>query len=153
MVILLRGLYGLWFWNTSGFGFGIRGSFGLCCPWKGSVLCFGFWGWGSFWGSLRFCGSVVVGSCVLFSPSEQERLEPFSAPVWRARSCAFVCVCVRVSSPSHLCVCVCVCVLAPASVRSPGSPVQIIPQSIRTPPSDKARKVPPPTPPKPRRPS
>lgn len=47
---------------------------------------------------------------------------------------------------------VCV-VLAPPSGRQIGSPVHIIPQSIRTPPSEKAKKVPPPTPPKPRRPS
>ncbi|XP_028810279.1 filamin-C isoform X8 [Denticeps clupeoides] len=40
---------------------------------------------------------------------------------------------------------------APQSAPPCSSPVQIIPQSIRTPPSDKTKKVPPPTPPKPRR--
>ncbi|KAI5617955.1 filamin-C isoform X4 [Silurus asotus] len=40
---------------------------------------------------------------------------------------------------------------APLSSVPAGSPVQIIPQSIRTPPSEKSKKVPPPTPPKPRR--
>ncbi|XP_039904314.1 filamin-C-like isoform X6 [Simochromis diagramma] len=39
------------------------------------------------------------------------------------------------------------------SVPPPGSPVQIVPQSIRTPPADKTRRAPPPTPPKPRRPT
>ncbi|XP_026182185.1 filamin-A-like isoform X11 [Mastacembelus armatus] len=39
------------------------------------------------------------------------------------------------------------------SIRPPGSPVQIVPQSIRSPPSDKTRRAPPPTPPKPRRPT
>ncbi|XP_036800545.1 filamin-A-like isoform X8 [Oncorhynchus mykiss] len=42
---------------------------------------------------------------------------------------------------------------APPSALPPGSPVQIVPQSIRTPPTDKAKRVPPPTPPKPRRPT
>uniref|UniRef100_A0A4W5K311 Filamin C n=1 Tax=Hucho hucho TaxID=62062 RepID=A0A4W5K311_9TELE len=42
---------------------------------------------------------------------------------------------------------------APLSALPPGSPVQIVPQSIRTPPTDKAKRVPPPTPPKPRRPT
>ncbi|XP_042166928.1 filamin-C-like isoform X1 [Oncorhynchus tshawytscha] len=42
---------------------------------------------------------------------------------------------------------------APPSSLPPGSPVQIVPQSIRTPPTDKAKRVPPPTPPKPRRPT
>ncbi|XP_051275726.1 filamin-C isoform X10 [Dicentrarchus labrax] len=41
----------------------------------------------------------------------------------------------------------------PQSVPPPGSPVQIGPQSIRTPPSEKTRRGPPPTPPKPRRPT
>ncbi|XP_042258975.1 filamin-C-like isoform X6 [Thunnus maccoyii] len=41
----------------------------------------------------------------------------------------------------------------PQSVPPPGSPVQIVPQTIRTPPSDKTRRAPPPTPPKPRRPT
>ncbi|XP_015254890.1 PREDICTED: filamin-C-like [Cyprinodon variegatus] len=35
----------------------------------------------------------------------------------------------------------------------PDSPVQIVPQSIHTPPSEKTRRAPPPTPPKPRRPT
>ncbi|XP_041819436.1 filamin-C isoform X6 [Chelmon rostratus] len=39
------------------------------------------------------------------------------------------------------------------TVPPPGSPVQIGPQSIRTPPSDKTKRGPPPTPPKPRRPT
>ncbi|XP_044042316.1 filamin-C-like isoform X11 [Siniperca chuatsi] len=39
------------------------------------------------------------------------------------------------------------------SVPPPGSPVQIVPQCTRTPPSDKTRRGPPPTPPKPRRPT
>ncbi|XP_038577399.1 filamin-C-like, partial [Micropterus salmoides] len=38
------------------------------------------------------------------------------------------------------------------SIPPPGSPVQIVPQCTRTPPSDKTRRGPPPTPPKPRRP-
>ncbi|XP_065146018.1 filamin-C isoform X1 [Paramisgurnus dabryanus] len=42
---------------------------------------------------------------------------------------------------------------APTSGRQIGSPVNIIPQSIRTPPSEKGKKLPPPTPPKPRRPT
>ncbi|XP_052410438.1 filamin-C isoform X3 [Carassius gibelio] len=42
---------------------------------------------------------------------------------------------------------------APPSGRQIGSPVHIIPQSLRTPPSEKAKKMPPPTPPKPRRPT
>nr|XP_046153315.1 filamin-A-like isoform X8 [Oncorhynchus gorbuscha] len=42
---------------------------------------------------------------------------------------------------------------APPSALPPGSPVQIVPQSICTPPTDKAKRVPPPTPPKPRRPT
>ncbi|KAM6987094.1 filamin-C isoform 14-T14 [Aplochiton taeniatus] len=41
----------------------------------------------------------------------------------------------------------------PQSTLPPGSPVQIVPQSIRTPPTDKSKRVPPPTPPKPRRPT
>ncbi|XP_054862569.1 filamin-C-like isoform X3 [Amphiprion ocellaris] len=41
----------------------------------------------------------------------------------------------------------------PQSGPPPGSPVQVVPQSIRTPPSDKTRRAPPPTPPKPRRPT
>uniref|UniRef100_A0A4W6F7P1 Filamin C n=1 Tax=Lates calcarifer TaxID=8187 RepID=A0A4W6F7P1_LATCA len=43
--------------------------------------------------------------------------------------------------------------ISEGSVPPPGSPVQIVPQSIRTPPSDKTRRAPPPTPPKPRRPT
>ncbi|KAL7370523.1 hypothetical protein ABVT39_003192 [Epinephelus coioides] len=39
------------------------------------------------------------------------------------------------------------------SVPPLGSPVQVLPQSARTPPSDKTRRAPPPTPPKPRRPT
>ncbi|XP_045895969.1 filamin-C-like isoform X7 [Micropterus dolomieu] len=39
------------------------------------------------------------------------------------------------------------------SIPPPGSPVQIVPQCTRTPPSDKTRRGPPPTPPKPRRPT
>ncbi|XP_058480399.1 filamin-C isoform X1 [Solea solea] len=39
------------------------------------------------------------------------------------------------------------------SLPPPGSPVQMVPQAIRTPPSDKTRRAPPPTPPKPRRPT
>ncbi|XP_047431699.1 filamin-C-like isoform X2 [Mugil cephalus] len=35
----------------------------------------------------------------------------------------------------------------------PGSPVHVVPQSIRTPPSDKTRRAPPPTPPKTKRPT
>nr|XP_015207867.1 PREDICTED: filamin-C isoform X2 [Lepisosteus oculatus] len=42
---------------------------------------------------------------------------------------------------------------APQSAQPAGSPVQIIPQSICTPPTEKPKKVPPPTPPKPRRPT
>ncbi|XP_036419656.1 filamin-C isoform X7 [Colossoma macropomum] len=42
---------------------------------------------------------------------------------------------------------------APLSGVPASSPVQIIPQSIRTPPYEKTKKVPPPTPPKPRRPT
>ncbi|KAG9345782.1 hypothetical protein JZ751_008927 [Albula glossodonta] len=42
---------------------------------------------------------------------------------------------------------------APHSALPAGSPVQIIPQSIRTPPTEKSKKIPPPTPPKPRRPT
>ncbi|KAA0720868.1 Filamin-C [Triplophysa tibetana] len=42
---------------------------------------------------------------------------------------------------------------APMSDRQIGSPVNISPQSIRTPPPEKGKKVPPPTPPKPRRPT
>ncbi|XP_047194519.1 filamin-C isoform X3 [Hippoglossus stenolepis] len=41
----------------------------------------------------------------------------------------------------------------PQSAQPPGSPVQMVPQSTRTPPSDKTRRAPPPTPPKPRRPT
>ncbi|KAF3705380.1 Filamin-C [Channa argus] len=39
------------------------------------------------------------------------------------------------------------------TIPPPGSPVQIVPQSICTPPSDKMKRAPPPTPPKPRRPT
>ncbi|XP_074481231.1 filamin-C-like isoform X9 [Sebastes fasciatus] len=39
------------------------------------------------------------------------------------------------------------------SVPLPGSPVQVLPQSSCTPPSDRTRRAPPPTPPKPRRPT
>ncbi|XP_035281892.1 filamin-C isoform X9 [Anguilla anguilla] len=42
---------------------------------------------------------------------------------------------------------------APPSALPAGTPVQIIPQSIRTPPTEKTKKIPPPTPPKPRRPT
>ncbi|XP_061106613.1 filamin-C isoform X1 [Conger conger] len=42
---------------------------------------------------------------------------------------------------------------APPSALPTGTPVQIIPQSIRTPPTEKTKKIPPPTPPKPRRPT
>ncbi|KAJ8387375.1 hypothetical protein AAFF_G00157520 [Aldrovandia affinis] len=42
---------------------------------------------------------------------------------------------------------------APHSALPACSPVQIVPQSIRTPPTDKGKKIPPPTPPKPRRPT
>ncbi|XP_069543922.1 filamin-C-like isoform X8 [Brachyistius frenatus] len=41
----------------------------------------------------------------------------------------------------------------PQCAPPPGSPVQVLPQSARTPPSDKTRRAPPPTPPKPRRPT
>ncbi|CAB1413282.1 unnamed protein product [Pleuronectes platessa] len=41
----------------------------------------------------------------------------------------------------------------PQSAPPPGSPVQMVPQSTRTPPSDRTRRAPPPTPPKPRRPT
>ncbi|XP_034019746.1 filamin-C isoform X1 [Thalassophryne amazonica] len=41
----------------------------------------------------------------------------------------------------------------PQNVPHPGSPVQNVPQSIHTPPSDKPKRAPPPTPPKPRRPT
>ncbi|XP_042323728.1 filamin-C [Sceloporus undulatus] len=42
---------------------------------------------------------------------------------------------------------------APPSPPLPGvTPIQIIPQSVRTPPADKAKKIPPPTLPKPRKP-
>ncbi|XP_074554003.1 filamin-C-like isoform X9 [Halichoeres trimaculatus] len=39
------------------------------------------------------------------------------------------------------------------SIQPPRSPVHIVPQTIHTPPSDKTRRAPPPTPPKPRRPT
>ncbi|XP_031734699.1 filamin-C-like isoform X1 [Anarrhichthys ocellatus] len=39
------------------------------------------------------------------------------------------------------------------SAPPPGSPVQVAPHSARTPPSDQTRRAPPPTPPKPRRPT
>ncbi|KAM4570007.1 filamin-C-like isoform 1-T1 [Odontesthes bonariensis] len=41
----------------------------------------------------------------------------------------------------------------PQSAPPPGSPVQVVPQTTCTPPSDKTRRAPPPTPPKPRRPT
>ncbi|XP_072310047.1 filamin-C isoform X2 [Eucyclogobius newberryi] len=45
--------------------------------------------------------------------------------------------------------------ISEVSQRSPsaGSPVQALPESVCTPPSDKTRRAPPPTPPKPRRPT
>uniref|UniRef100_A0A8D3D9F6 Filamin C, gamma b (actin binding protein 280) n=1 Tax=Scophthalmus maximus TaxID=52904 RepID=A0A8D3D9F6_SCOMX len=43
--------------------------------------------------------------------------------------------------------------ISEGDVPPPGPPVQMVPQSTRTPPSDKTRRAPPPTPPKPRRPT
>lgn len=66
----------------------------------------------------------------------------FSAPGVRYTHIFWKCCCIFF----RLCV-----ILALLSSVPAGSPVQIIPQSIRSPPSEKSKKVPPPTPPKPRR--
>lgn len=85
------------------------------------------------------CVSAQAGTCFL---GISRGFLVFSGPGVRYTHIFWKCCCILF----HLCV-----ILALLSSVPAGSPVQIIPQSIRTPPSEMSKKVPPPTPPKPRR--
>lgn len=125
-----------------------------------SVMWFGWW---MFFSERDLMMTVqnflksVFADCVMLC--ECPGWDVFFGYHWRLSSvlCSGGSVHTHAHTHTHMfwkCCCVlfrlCV-ILAPLSSVPAGSPVQIIPQSIRTPPSEKSKKVPPPTPPKPRR--